>query len=139
MPISYSEAARTFKLDTATSTYLISVYQEGYLLNLYYGAKIPESYVPGREILPPSASFSAYSPASGFSPDVAPIEYGTFGAGDMRIAALAVHNRDGNRVTDIRYTGHKIYAGKPPIPGQPSSLRKTTAKPIPLKFTPRMP
>lgn len=121
MPISYNEATRTFKLDTATSTYLISVYQEGYILNLYYGAKIPESYVPDREILPPSASFSAYSPASGFSPDVAPMEYGTFGAGDMRIAALAVRNRDGNNVTDIRYTGHKIYAGKPPIPGQPSS------------------
>ena len=51
MPISFDAATRTFKLDTATSTYMIRVYDEGYLLNLYYGAKIPDSYVPDRNSL----------------------------------------------------------------------------------------
>lgn len=124
MPISFDAATRTFKLDTATSTYMIRVYDEGYLLNLYYGAKIPDSYVPDREQLTPNASFSAANPVigeHGFTPDTAPMEYGAFGAGDMRISALMVRNEQGDSVTDIRYAGHKIYAGKPPIPGQPST------------------
>ena len=124
MPISFDAATRTFKLDTATSTYMIRVYDEGYLLNLYYGAKIPDSYVPDREQLTPNASFSAANPVigeHGFTPDTAPMEYGAFGAGDMRISALMVRNEQGDSVTDIRYAGHKIYAGKPPLPGQPST------------------
>ena len=124
MPISFDQTTRTFKLDTATSTYMIRVYDQNYILNLYYGAKIPDVTVPDREMVAPSASFSAANPVigeHGFSPDTAPMEYGTLGAGDMRIAALAVRNKAGDSVTDIRYTGHKIYAGKPPIPGQPST------------------
>ena len=124
MPISFDQTTRTFKLDTATSTYMIRVYDQNYILNLYYGAKIPDATVPDREMLSPNASFSAADPVigeHGFSPDTAPMEYGTLGAGDMRIAALAVRNKAGDSVTDIRYTGHKIYAGKPPIPGQPST------------------
>ena len=76
MPISFDAATRTFKLDTATSTYMIRVYDEGYLLNLYYGAKIPDSYVPDREQLTPNASFSAANPVigeHGFTPDTAPM------------------------------------------------------------------
>lgn len=124
MPISFDQTTRTFKLDTATSTYMIRVYDQNYILNLYYGAKIPDVTVPDREMISPNASFSAADPVigeHGFSPDTAPMEYGTLGAGDMRIAALAVRNKNGDSVTDIRYTGHRIYAGKPPIPGQPST------------------
>lgn len=124
MPIIFDSKNKTFKLDTAASSYIIKIYDENYILNLYYGAKIPDTYVPDREMLSPNASFSAANPIigeHGFSPDTAPLEYGTLGAGDMRIAALAVRNKNGDSVTDIRYTGHKIYAGKPPIPGQPST------------------
>ncbi len=124
MPIIYDSKNKTFKLDTATSSYIIKIYDENYILNLYYGAKIPDTYVPDRECLAPCASFSPANPVigeHGFSPDSAPMEYGTNGAGDFRISALAVRNSNGDSVTDIRYTGHKIYKGKPEIPGQPST------------------
>lgn len=124
MPIIYDSQNRTFKLDTVTSSYIIKLYEENYLLNLYYGALIPETYVSGRECRNRSGSFSPANPAVneiGFSPDTAPMEYGCNGAGDFRISALAVRNANGDSVTDIRYIGHKIYAGKPSIPGQPSS------------------
>lgn len=122
MPISFDKNTRTFKLDTATSTYMIRIYEQDYILNLYYGARIPDSYVPDREMVSTNASFSSVNPVigeHGFSPDTAPMEYGAQGAGDMRIAAIAVRNKNGDCVTDIRYTGHRIYAGKPPIPDQP--------------------
>ena len=124
MPIIYDSKNKTFKLDTATSSYIIKLYDENYILNLYYGAKIPDTYVPDRECVSPNASFSPANPVigeHGFSPDSAPMEYGTNGAGDFRISALAVRNSNGDSVTDIRYMGHKIYKGKPEIPGQPST------------------
>ena len=124
MPIIYDSQNKTFKLDTATSSYIIKIYDENYILNLYYGAKIPDTYVPHRECVSPNASFSPANPVigeHGFSPDSAPMEYGTNGAGDFRISALAVRNSNGDNVTDIRYMGHKIYKGKPEIPDQPST------------------
>ena len=124
MPIVFDQKNNTFKLDTPTSSYIIKIYEEGYLLNLYYGAPIPDTYIAGREIRWPSASFSLANPAigeNGFTPDTAPMEYGCNGAADFRISALAVRNANGDSVTDIRYAGHHIYAGKPAIPGMPSS------------------
>ena len=124
MSIIYNEKQKTFKLDTATSSYIIQVYEENYLLNLYYGAKIPDTYVSGRSCRRSNASFSLANPVIGegdFTPDTAPIEYGCNGAADFRISALSVRNANGDSTTDIRYVGHKIYAGKPTIPGQPST------------------
>lgn len=124
MPIIFDKIHNTFKLDTKTSTYIIGIYKENYILNLYYGAKIIESYVKGRECRKTNSSFSPANPEIGegkFSPDSAPMEYGCFGTGDFRISALAVKNNFGDSATDIRYIGHKIYDGKPEIPGLPSS------------------
>lgn len=124
MPIVFDQKNNTFKLDTATSSYIIKIYEEGYLLNLYYGAYLPDTYISGREKRWPSASFSLANPVigeNGFTPDTAPMEYGCNGAADFRVSALAVRNANGDSVTDVRYVGHSIYAGKREIPGMPSS------------------
>ncbi len=124
MAISFDEKTRIFKLDTATSTYLVKIFDEGYLLNLYYGPRIPDVNVRGRETRPANASFSLANPVigeNGFTPDTAPMEYGCNGAADFRISALAVRNAAGDSVTDVRYTGHRIVPGKPGIPGMPAS------------------
>ena len=124
MPIIYNEKNKTFKLDTDYTSYIIQVYEENYLLNLYYGDFIPDCFVPGRDKRTPNASFSPANPVigeHGFSPDTAPMEFGTSGAGDFRISALEIRNSNGDSVTDIRYCGHKIYDGKKEIPQMPSS------------------
>lgn len=124
MAIIYDSTHRTFKLDTKNSSYIIKIYDENYILNLYYGAPIPDTYLAKREKRYPNASFSLANPVigeHGFTPDTAPIEYGCNGAADFRISALAIRNASGDSVTDIRYTGHKIYTGKEEIPNQPSS------------------
>ncbi len=126
MSIIFDSQRNTFKLDTAESSYIIKICDGGYLLNLYYGAKIPDTYVAGRESRYPNASFSPVdAEAENFCPDTAPLEYSTNGAGDLRISALSVRNKDGNSVTDIRYEGHKIYNGKLPIEGMPSTYANT--------------
>lgn len=123
MSVSYNPENRTLKLDTANSSYIIEIFEENYLLHLYYGKKIPDDNVTQLRY---HGSFASFSPDNanvttpGFSPDMAPMEYPTEGAGDFRISALAVRNASGNDVTDIRYVSHKIYPGKPAVPGLPS-------------------
>lgn len=38
MPVVYDSEQGTFRLDGASSSYIIKIYKEGYILNLYYGA-----------------------------------------------------------------------------------------------------
>ena len=125
MAITFDRQHRVFKLDTNLSTYAFMVYRENYLVHLYYGAKIPDtdlSYLMGR------SRFASFSPSNAkvddplFSVDIQPMEYPTNGAGDYRISALSVRNASGDSVTDIRYVSHKIYDGKPALPGLPATF-----------------
>ena len=109
---------KVFKLDTCECTYLIGIYEENYILNYYYGAPIPETWVGDLIERNVNASFSLANPVigeHGFTPDCAPMEYGCNGAADFRVSALSIKNASGDTTTDIRYTGHKIYKGKPSL------------------------
>lgn len=121
--ITFDSDKKVFKLDTPNSSYVIGIYEENYLLNLYYGAKIPDANLWANAKRWKSASFSPSNPNfenENTSVDVLPMEYPTNGAGDFRISALKIKNSDGNCVTDIRYVNHKIYKGKPSLAPQPA-------------------
>ncbi len=123
MAISYSEENKIFKLDTKTSSYIFGVFEGNYLVHYYYGAPIPDTDVEQQRIRPGFASFCPDSPTArvfNFSPDVTPLEYPTFGAGDFRLSAFAVKNSEGNKVTDLRYVSHEITKGKKSLPGLPA-------------------
>ena len=123
MPIYFYPEKKLFKLDTAESSYIFKVYQENYLVHLYYGRKIPDTNLTKFDDRCVNASFSARNAnwgEAGPSIDSMPMEYGCNGCGDMRITGLQVRNADGNASTDIRYISHNIYSGKPKIPGLPA-------------------
>ncbi len=123
MSIKYSNDRKIFKLDTYSSTYIFGIVEGNYLVHYYYGAPIPDTDVEQLRIRPNFASFCPDSPSAkifNFSPDVTPLEYSTFGAGDFRLSAFAVKNSEGNKVTDLRYVSHKIYGGKNKLPGLPA-------------------
>ncbi|MBQ3602906.1 MAG: alpha-galactosidase [Clostridia bacterium] len=123
MPISFDESKRIFKLDTKTSSYIFQVFEQNYLVHLYYGAYIPDN---GVEDLAMRCCNASFSPANaiigehGFSVDSWPMEYSCNGTGDMRISALAIKNHCGNASTDVRYVSHRIFKGKPALCGLPS-------------------
>lgn len=127
MPISFDEKTKIFKLDSKTSTYAFLVYDQGYLVHLYYGAKLPDTNL---KHLMYRGWFDSLSPyAHGvkdplFSADITPMEYPGSGAGDFRISALSVQGKDGNTVTDARYVSHKIVKGKPGLPGLPATFAR---------------
>ena len=124
--ISFDSKNKTFKLDTPNTSYVIGVVDFNQLVNLYYGDKIADTEgLEARSFRPRCASFSPLTSeyntdAHDFSPDCAPMEYGCNGCGDFRTSALSIRNADGNTVTDMRYEGYRIYAGKPSIDPLPA-------------------
>ncbi len=124
MGIAYYEDQKLLKLDTATSSYVIRIFEEGYLLCYYYGAKIPDVNFGDyhvRKYFPSAAAKNPNVEDQNFSADVCPMEYSGFGTGDHRKTAVAIRNADGNNCTDFRYVSHKIYRGKPGLEGLPAT------------------
>ncbi len=118
--ITYNESIRTIKLDTPNTSYVLGVLDGGFLLNLYYGRRLPDDDLWSLSNRLPSASFSPSDPEyPHFSQDASPMEYPTNGRGDFRVSALSVRCADGNSVTDLRYVSHRVFPGKPDLPGLP--------------------
>ena len=42
MSIQFDQKTNIFKLDTDVSTYAFMAYEQGYLVHLYYGPKVPD-------------------------------------------------------------------------------------------------
>ncbi|MBQ7639032.1 MAG: alpha-galactosidase [Clostridia bacterium] len=123
MSVKYYDEQKIFKLDSKDTSYVIKIFEGGYPLHLYYGSFIPDVNLTSFEKRHVYASFSAwpegYEPYT-FTPDTYPMEIGCNGGPDMRIASVQIRNADGNAVVDFRYDSHKIYKGKPALPGLPS-------------------
>ncbi|MBQ3086871.1 MAG: alpha-galactosidase [Clostridia bacterium] len=130
MGIYFDKENNIFKLDTATSSYLIEIFDQNYLLHLYYGAKIPDTNLNMLHARSTYASFSAGNeniPFGDFSADTWPMEYGCNGCGDFRISALQIKDKTGCNATDIRYISHEIINGKPSLPGLPALYTENDA------------
>lgn len=123
MPVTYDEKRKIFKLDSADSTYAIQNCG-GFLVQLYYGKRIPDTNLLS---MTKRGGFASFSPHNfdynmpGFSLDVVPTAYSCNGSGDFRLSALSIKDSDGRTTTDIRYIDHKIYNGKPKLKGLPAT------------------
>lgn len=123
MGISYNAQERVFRLDTPHSTYLIGIVDEdGFLGHIYYGKRIPDdnmhyllrvcsgSYTPFRE----------KGDQAGFLNDL-PVEYSGCGLGDFRESCLRMETKEGFRACGLTYADHRIFGGKPALPGLPAA------------------
>lgn len=122
MSITFYAQTGTFKLDTPDSTYLIGIVdREGFLGHQYYGKRIPdrdltallrqrEEDYPSRKPRERLAFF-----------DGLPVEYPGSFLGDMKEPCLALTTQEGYRGAGLTYKSHKIYGGKPPLPGLPAT------------------
>ena len=121
MPIFFDSENKTFRLDAGTSSYVFCVNPNGFLLHLYYGAKISDTDL---SYLLPAGSWNSFSPsaanAGDFCFDSFPLEYPTYGAGDYRAAALAIQGENGCASTLLRYKSHAIRQGKYRLEGLPA-------------------
>ena len=110
--ITYNDKTKTFRLDTANSTYCILISEKGYLAHCYYGTKIADddlSYLSRQKeyYFPDSPVFREKLSLLDFLYQ----EYPTDGVGDFRKSALAITNRTGNNAVELKYKEYKIFDG----------------------------
>ncbi|MCI5745768.1 MAG: alpha-galactosidase [Erysipelotrichaceae bacterium] len=123
MSITFISEHNVFKLDGKDYTYLIGVYDNRYLLTLYYGKKI-EIVDPSRLMVTRELGFSP-SPHEDFyrrdrSLDTMLQECPTFGYGDFRIPSIMIEQENGSRCLDLRYKSYEFLSDKPLISQMPS-------------------
>ncbi len=122
MAIRYWKEKQIFSIVTKNTTYQMKVDSYGFLLHLYYGAKVNGAmdYL----LTYADRGFSGNPAEAGadrtYSLDVLPQEYPTWGTGDYRNAALLIQNADHSESCKLQYAGHTIKKGKYNLSGLPA-------------------
>lgn len=129
--ISFHEATRTFSLQAARSTYAFCIHPRlGIPVHLHWGASVAaaQDLAPLVEERDRVWSPEPFPDKKTGSLDTHALELPTHGAGDFRTPALVVRQPDGSRVLDLQYGGHRIFPGKPPLPGLPATYVENPAE-----------
>ncbi|WP_211184550.1 alpha-galactosidase [Paenibacillus lemnae] len=109
-------------MQSKNSSYIIQLVR-GYAAHVYYGPKLRHNgNLSGMLKLQERASFSP-NPVNedrSISLDSLPQEYPQYGTSDYRSPAYQVKLENGTRITELVYQSHRIYAGKPELPGLPA-------------------
>ena len=115
MPITYDGQARVFTLSGGDVSYVLHVDGFGHLMNLYWGARVPDgSVTPELRNYPGGASFDMQT-------NHLPWEIPTRGRGWYGTPAVAAVNAMGDDVVDLTYVSHVLYPGKRPLAGLPAT------------------
>jgi alpha-galactosidase len=113
--IRWDATAREWHLSNDRVTFAMDVLENGWLGHLHFGA--PLRAAGSLRHLGPRA-FEGFSNRVG---EPVALEVPVPGVGDFRSPAVEVEGPDGSSVLDLRYADHRIVAGKPPLPGLPST------------------
>ncbi|NJJ40028.1 alpha-galactosidase [Paenibacillus apii] len=128
MSIYYDETLRVFHLQTPGSSYVLQIIQDGHLSHRYWGARV-EAFGDSNPAVymdrPLSANPYPHGKGSGFSLDTQPREYPGYGTSDFREPAFQFECEDGSTVVDLRYSGHRIFPGKPALEGLPATYAES--------------
>lgn len=115
MSIFYSENNKTFTLSGGDVSYVLHIAEDGTLMNLYWGKRVPDASIqPELKYWPAGASFD-------MARNRLPYEFPVNGTGWYGTPAVAVTNVQGNNVVVLEYVSHEIYAGKKPLAGLPAT------------------
>ncbi|TMD26972.1 MAG: alpha-galactosidase, partial [Chloroflexi bacterium] len=107
--------AREFHLRTDSISYILRVYENGWLGGVYLGPALAAGR-SHRHLGTPE--FHGFSNRLG---EPVALEIPTPGSGDYRVPALVVEGADGSTVLDLAHAGQRIRAGKAPLPGLPAT------------------
>lgn len=123
MSITYYEQAKTFKLDTPGSSYVIGIFDDKeYLSHYYYGNRITD--IDTAELIGPVYHVrpSVLEGQAGRIMDAIPFEYPAYGCGDYREHCLEIETAQGHHACGLRYRSHRIIKGKPVLEGLPATF-----------------
>ena len=123
MAILYDQKQKLFTLLTEHTMYQMKVDDCQVLLHTYYGKRTQVCDYSYR-ITYADHGFSGvpYEKGNhrGYSLDILPQEYPSYGGGDYRESALKLRFTNGAQACELRYAGYEILPGKYQIPGLPA-------------------
>lgn len=109
MAIWVQEDKGLFHLQSKGMSYIIGLVNQ-YPAHIYWGKKLRhDSNLEG-----------LLRPVNGGALDRLPQEYPQYGTGDFRVPAYQAKLEDGTRISELRYTGYRVSAGKPALEGLPA-------------------
>lgn len=118
----FNEECRQFHLTNGDVSYIFRVAEDGKLLQLYYGAAVPErdySYLVELQHRP----MTTYRKEGdlGYSLEHVRQEFPEYGTTDFRHPAICLRQENGSRITDFVYVSHQMVDGKPALEGLPAT------------------
>ncbi|MFC2550976.1 alpha-galactosidase [Streptococcus sanguinis] len=124
--ILFNEECRQFHLTNGDVSYIFRVAEDGKLLQLYYGAAVPErdySYLVELQHRP----MTTYRKEGDlrYSLEHVRQEFPEYGTTDFRHPAICLRQENGSRITDFVYVSYQIADGKPALEGLPSTYTET--------------
>jgi alpha-galactosidase len=121
MPIQYDADSQLFHLQTARTSYAMTLVRGTYLAHLYWGKKIRSSSLSDLLVLQDRAFSPNFTQEDrSLSLDTIPQEYPAYGAGDYREPAYQAELGNGTKVTELCYVSHTVTKGKPKLTGLPA-------------------
>ncbi len=120
MPIIYDEKQQVIHLQTPKTSYIMHIWREKYLTHVYWGKKIK---TPDMEnaLISRVTGFSPVTDKEDYTLDFLCQEYPTGCGSDYRMPAISVLYEDGSRNAKLTYDSHRIFKGKPKLPGLPAT------------------
>lgn len=113
MSIIFNQDSKTFHLTNKKTSYIFKILDNGNLVHLYYGPSLPNKdnfdYLFRKKF---SGHLVTREDDLQFSFDYLKSEYPTFGQTDYREGAYQVKNKNGSKVSELKYVSHEIFKGK---------------------------
>ncbi|MCQ2397222.1 MAG: alpha-galactosidase [Lentisphaeria bacterium] len=133
--ILFDEERKVFRLDAGNSSYAFYITPSGRLRHLYWGPSMDTTDLLdlGGGTLNVEPPFDPEENQNGRGSQL--WEFGPNDLGTKAPASAIVRNADGNTATDPRYVSHRIIAGKPRLPGLPSTFLNSDDEAETLEIT----
>lgn len=124
MSIHVNEKQRLFHLQTANTSYIFQILENGTAGQLYYGPLIPvkSAYENLASREEHDCTNTLTVDQSDFQLELIKQEYACFGKGDYRYPAFQITYPNGSRISEFEYSGYQIVKGKQRLADQPSSF-----------------
>ena len=124
MSVHVNEEHKLFHLQTANTSYIFQILENGVAGQLYYGAKIPvkAAYTNLASREEHDCTNTLTVDQSDFQLELIKQEYAGLGKGDYRYPAYQITYPNGSRTSEFEYTGYEVADGKERLKNMPSAF-----------------
>ncbi len=142
MAIIIDEKNKLFHIQSEKTSYIFGFLKDDFPVHLYWGNRLESTPDFDQLLIIPyrwPRSFSAVDAMTDdgdrVSRDNLPLEFSTFGSSDLRMPTFHARYKDGSTVSHFSYVSHRVYNGKAPLEGLPSTYVESDDEAQTLEIT----